>query len=373
MPTKVASIPFLDLSRSHAAIRDAVLADIADLVDSNGFTNGPPVAMFEREFAAFCGVKECVGVGSGLDALRLALVAAGIEPGDRVAVPALTFAATFEAVTQAGGVPLVVDVLEDDFGMDANALRAALSDQVRFVMPVHLYGQMVDIRAINAAAATHRSLVISDACQAHGARRDGVDAAGQVLAAAFSFYPGKNLGAFGDAGAVTTDDHYLADRVRALREHGQTAKYHHEYEGWTSRLDTVQAIALRRKLVYLDEWNGQRDRSAAAYLELLAGVGDLKLPSVASDSRHVWHLFVVRTASPDSLAAFLRAHGVATGRHYPQPPHLSPAYEKLGLRRGDFPVAEVVAEQCLSLPMFPGITTDEIEAVAGAVRSYFDG
>lgn len=365
-------VPFLDLPRSHEAIRDAVLGDISEVIDSGAFVNGPAVRVFEQEFAAFCGTSECVGVASGLDALRLALIAAGIERGDEVAVPALTFAATFEAVTQAGGVPLVIDVREDDFGMDPEGLRAAMSARTRFVMPVHLYGQLADIRSIAAVAADVGAHVIADACQAHGASRDGVTAAGGALAAAFSFYPGKNLGAFGDAGALTTEDPQLAIRVRALREHGQTAKYQHDYEGWTSRLDTIQAIVLRHKLAHLGQWNEARRAAAATYLTLLDGVGDLKLPNAIPGSSHVWHLFVLRTANPVALADFLGARGIGTGRHYPQPPHLTAAYAGLGLASGNFPVAEAVAKECLSLPMFPGITSEEISIVVDAVRAYFD-
>jgi dTDP-4-amino-4,6-dideoxygalactose transaminase len=350
----VATVPFLDLARSNEPVRDAVLAELGDVIDANAFTNGPQVAAFEQAFAAYCGTEHCVGVASGLDALRLAL-AAELEPGERVAVPAATFAATFEAVTQAGGEPVPVDVRDEDALLDA----AAIPDGIRVVVPVHLYGRVAD--------PLPGHTVIADACQAHGAR-----GAADGRAAVFSFYPGKNLGAFGDAGALVTDDAGLAERVRALREHGQTAKYHHELEGWTARLDTFQAVALLHKLPHLDRWNAERRAAAALYGDALADVGDLRLPAPASDE-HVWHLYVVRTTDPDSLASFLRERGVGTGRHYPVPPHLSPAYARLGLRVGSFPVAERLSRECLSLPIFPGIAEGEIAHVADAIRAYFDG
>ncbi|HZQ15458.1 MAG TPA: aminotransferase class I/II-fold pyridoxal phosphate-dependent enzyme [Gaiellaceae bacterium] len=358
-----ATVPFLDLARQHEALKAAVLADLDAVIDANAFTNGPHVAAFEEAFAASCGARECVGVASGLDALRLGLLAAGLEPGEPVAVPAATFAATFEAVAQAGGTPVPVDVRVDDYCLDA----AQLPDGIRVVVPVHLYGQLADVRALAGR------VVVADACQAHGARRDGAGAADGALAAAFSFYPGKNLGAFGDAGALVTSDGELAARVRALREHGQTAKYHHELEGWTARLDTLQAAVLLRKLPHLDEWNDRRRAAAAVYAEALAGVGDLRLPAAVPGSEPAWHLYVVRTADPDALAAFLRERGIGTGRHYPVPPHLSPAYAHLGHREGAFPVAERLSRECLSLPIFPGITEAELAHVAESVAAYFDG
>jgi dTDP-4-amino-4,6-dideoxygalactose transaminase len=350
----VATVPFLDLARSNGPLRAAVLAELATVIDANAFTNGPQVEAFEQAFAAYCGREHCVGVGSGLDALRLPL-AAELEPGERVAVPAATFAATFEAVTQAGGVPVPVEVRDEDGLLEIDAVPAG----IRVVVPVHLYGRV--------AGPPPGRTVIADACQAHGAH-----GASDGLAAAFSFYPGKNLGAFGDAGALVTDDPELAGRVRALREHGQTAKYHHEHEGWTARLDTLQAAVLLHKLPKLDRWNAERRAAAALYGEALEGLGDLRLPAPAR-TEHVWHLYVVRTAEPDSLAAFLRERGVGTGRHYPTPPHLSPAYAWLGLREGSFPVAERLSRECLSLPLFPGLGEDEIARVAEAISAYFDG
>jgi dTDP-4-amino-4,6-dideoxygalactose transaminase len=363
------AVPFLDLGPSHAPVRDAVLADVADLIDRSAFVNGPAVEAFERDFARWCGAPRCVGTASGLDALRLALIAAGLEAGDEVLVPANTFIATFEAVRQAGGVPVPVDVTERDLNLDVAAAEAAVGPRTRFVMPVHLYGQMADMVAVRRLAARHGLGVVEDACQAHGASRDGLRPGAAALAAAFSFYPGKNLGAMGDAGALVTAEDALADTVRALREHGQRVKHVHEREGWTSRLDAVQAVVLRRKLPLLHGWNAERRALAAAYAAELDGVGDLVHPPVPAGSEPVWHLYVVRTARPEALATALAAHGVATGRHYPEPPHLSAAFAWLGHRRGDFPVAEALAQQILSLPVFPGMTPAQVAAVCAGVRA----
>jgi dTDP-4-amino-4,6-dideoxygalactose transaminase len=366
-------VPFYDLGPSSAVFRDALLEDVAGLLDSGAFTNGPAVAEFEEAFARYVGTRCCVGLASGLDALRLALLAGGLERGEEVVVPAGTFAATFEAVTQAGGVPVVADVREDDYGLDPDTADAATSARTRFLMPVHLYGQMADLRALTSVASRHGVGIIEDACQAHGAKRDG-SAAGTVgLAGAFSFYPAKNLGAIGDAGALVTDDKTLAATVRSLREHGQSRKYHHALEGYTARLDTIQALALLHKLPHLDGWTAERRAIAANYTAELAGVGDLRLPVVPRGSEPVWHLYVVRTADPAALAEFLAERGIGSGRHYPEPPHLSGAYAELGYRPGAFPIAEALSREALSLPLFPGMTEAQLDAVVSVVRAFFAG
>ena len=365
------TVPFLDLRPSHEQLKDAVVAEFADLIDSGAFTNGRQVGAFEEAFAAYCGVRNCVGLASGLDALRLGLIAAGLQPGDEVVVPANTFVATAEAVTQAGGKPVLVDMSEEDYNLDVSKLGDVVSTKTRFVMPVHLYGQMADMKSLRDTAAAAGLTIVEDACQAHGASRSGLSAGSVGACSAFSFYPGKNLGAFGDAGALTTDDDELARHVRALREHGQQQKYHHDFEGYTARLDTVQAIALLHKLPLLEGWNGERRQVAQTYLDGLDGVGDLILPAIAHESSPVWHLFVVRTDDPEGLAGFLAEHGVGTGRHYPQPIHLSPAYARLGHKPGDFPVTERVAAQVLSLPMFPGMSDEQAAHVVASVRAYF--
>lgn len=365
------SVPFLDLGVIHTALRGRILDGISDLIGSGAFTNGPQVAEFERMFGAYCGSGSCVGVACGLDALRIALLAAGIEPGDEVVVPAETFAATFEAVAQAGGRPIVADVSELDYNLDPSAVAAALSSRTRFILPVHLYGQLADLRALGELARQHGLAIIEDACQAHGAVRDGIRAGAGGLAAAFSFYPGKNLGAFGDAGALTTDDTELATRARALREHGQYVKSRHALEGWTSRLDTIQAIVLACKLPFLDGWNEERRAAAAFYVEALEGVGDLRLPRVAPGSEPVWHLYVIRTGERSGLAEHLAGRGIGTGQHYSEPPHLSQAFASLGHKPGDFPVAEALSAEGLSLPIFPGIQDEQLQAVVVAIEEYF--
>jgi dTDP-3-amino-3,4,6-trideoxy-alpha-D-glucose transaminase len=364
-------VPFFDPSPSFAELKSTLIAEISDLIDSGAFINGPQVGAFETAFSEYCGADHCVGVASGLDALRLGLIAAGIEPGDEVIVPANTFVATLEGVTQAGGVPVLVDVSERDYNLDPAAVEAALTDRTRFLMPVHLYGQMADMQALRSIAERAGVAIIEDACQAHGAERDGLRAGASGLAAAFSFYPAKNLGAMGDAGALVTTDPELAAIARALREHGQTRKYHHEREGFTARLDTIQAIVLLHKLPLLDRWTEERRAAAAAYSEALDGIGDLALPAVAAGSEPVWHLYVVRTQEPQRLAEFLDDRGVKTGRHYPEPAHLSPAYAGLGYAEGSFPVTERVAAGLLSLPIFPGISETQIAAVVDAVTEYF--
>jgi dTDP-4-amino-4,6-dideoxygalactose transaminase len=360
-------VPFLDLRPSHEGLKAALLESFAELIDTGAFTNGPPVAEFEASFAAWCRRNTCVGVACGLDALRLGLIAGGLEPGDEVIVPAFTFIATLEAVTQAGGVPVIVDVGESDLNLDPDAAAAAITERTRFLLPVHLFGQMANMRRL----VTLGLPILEDAAQAHGACRDGAGAGELGLAAAFSFYPGKNLGAFGDAGALVCDDDEIARKVRALREHGQRAKYDHEFVGFTSRLDTIQAVVLNMKLPLLRRWNEQRREAARVYSEALDGVGDLELPPVPPGSDPVWHLYVVRTADPVGLAEHLRQHSVGTGFHYPEPMHLCEPYRQLGYRAGSFPTSEEAAGRVLSLPMFPGISLNQIERVVDGVRSYF--
>jgi dTDP-3-amino-3,4,6-trideoxy-alpha-D-glucose transaminase len=364
-------VPFVDLGPVSREIKDSLLDDLGELIDTGRFVNGPKVEQFEHDFAASCGRATCVGVASGLDALRLALLAFGLKRGDEVVVPAMTFVATFEAVVQAGGRPVVVDVREDDIGMDVEAAAEACTERTRFLVPVHLHGQMADVRALQALAGQHDLVVVEDACQAHGAERDGIRAGAAGNAGAFSFYPSKNLGAFGDAGAVVLDDEKVAAVIRALREHGEISKYESVRVGYTARLDALQALVLSRKLPLLERWNAERRDAADFYSESLDGIGDLRLPATVDGATHVWHVYAIRTGDPTSLAAFLAERRIATSRHYAQAPHLSLAFEHLGLRTGSYPVAEAVARETLSLPMFPGISEEQLEAVVGAVSEYF--
>jgi dTDP-4-amino-4,6-dideoxygalactose transaminase len=371
--TEGVPVPFVDLGPASSAVKARVLARVSETLDRGDFLNGEAVLVFEQEFAEFVGRAHCVGLSSGLDALRLSLVASGLAPGGGVIVPAATFAATFEAVLQAGGKPVVVDVTEEDYGLDVAQTAAAVAEGASHIIPVHLYGQMSDMQALSRIAERRGTQIIEDACQAHGASRDGVRAGRTSRAAAFSFYPSKNLGAMGDAGALVTDDEELASRVRALRVHGETRKYHHEYVGYTARLDTIQAIVLLEKLPLLEDWNRQRREAAHFYSRALSDVDGLRLPSEAPRSDSVWHLYVVRSAEPERMAEFLAARGIQTGRHYPEPAHLSPAYRDLGFGPGDFPVAEALAREALSLPLYPGITQAQLEWVCEAVRDYLSG
>jgi dTDP-4-amino-4,6-dideoxygalactose transaminase len=371
-PVERLEVPFVDLSPANARVKERVLARIAETIDRGDFVNGGFVELFERAFAAHTKRLHCVGLASGLDALRLALLAAQLEPGAGVIVPAATFAASLEAVLQAGGSPVLVDVCADDYTLDVGETEKA-AGRASHVMPVHLYGQMADMRGLSRIAKIHNLRIVEDACQAHGSRRDGLVPGDATDAAAFSFYPSKNLGAMGDAGALVTDDEELALRVRALRVHGETRKYHHDFVGYTARLDTVQAAVLLEKLPLLAEWNEQRREAAAFYSTALPNLSELRSPPQPATSEPVWHLYVVRTPEPEDLAAFLADRGVQTGRHYPQPLHLSPAYRELGYAAGDFPIAESLAREGLSLPLYPGISERQLEHVCDAIRAYFGG
>lgn len=385
-------IPFLDLITVHRELQDELLSVAKTALDTAGFIGGPMVQEFEREFAEFCESRWCVGMANGTDALRLVLLAAGIQPGDTVVTVPLTFIATTEAISQAGARPDFVDVDAGTYTMDPAKLRAYLETEctpdgktgrvvskrtgspVTAVIPVHLYGQMADMDPILELAARFNLIVIEDACQAHGAeyfskKEQRWRKAGSMgRASAFSFYPGKNLGACGEAGAVTTDDEAVAQRCRMLRDHGQSKKYHHDIEGYNGRLDAIQAGMLRVKLRHLAKWNEQRRERARGYDELFAGsAGPGMLPLVPSWSRPVFHLYVVRVADRERLQEDLTAAGIGTGIHYPIPVHLLKAYEGQGFRPGDYPVAEQAAAHILSLPMFPELSPEQQHRVATEV------
>ena len=391
---RTTTIPFLDLMTVHRELRDELRLVFEAALDTAGFIGGPMVEDFERDFAEACDSRFCVGMGSGTDALRLALMAAGVKPGDTVITVPFSFFATTEAISQAGAVFDFVDIDAATCTMDPARLGAYLeactpdrqSGQLRSprtggpvtaVVPVHLYGQMADMDAIAALAARHRLLVIEDACQAHGAEyfstREGRWRKAGSLgdAAAFSFYPGKNLGACGEAGAVTTADEALARRCRMLRDHGQSRKYFHDVEGYNARLDAMQAGILRVKLRHLAKWNDERRERARVYDELFADVpSTVTLPTVPSWSRPVHHLYVVRADGREQLQRDLSDAGIGTGIHYPIPLHLLAAYESRGFGPGDFVVAERAAAEVLSLPMFPGLTLDAQKRVVASVAGW---
>ncbi len=361
-------IPFLDLHAAYDEIRSEVDAAMSRVMESGYYIGGPEVDAFEEAFASYCGVRHCIGVANGLDALRLILIAYGIGPGDEVIVPSNTFVATWLAVTQVGATPVPVEPDPLTYNLDVSRVAEAITSRTRAVMPVHLYGQPADVVGLRALTDPLGLIVIEDAAQAHGARLCGKRAGALGHAAGFSFYPGKNLGAFGDGGAVTTDDDELADHLRVLRNYGSRVKYHNEVVGYNSRLDPLQAAALGAKLPYLDEWNARRAEQAQIYLEQLDGLDALQLPSVLDGAEPVWHLFVVQHADRDDLGQRLAERGVQTLIHYPIPPHLQMAYKESAIEKGQLPIAEHIHRDIISLPISPHHTTDDIRRVAETLR-----
>jgi dTDP-4-amino-4,6-dideoxygalactose transaminase len=362
--------PFVDLAAQYQEVRAELLPDVERLLASGAFVGGETLARFEAAFAAFCGAPHAVGVANGTDALHLALRALGVGPGDEVVTVPNTFVATAEAIVQAGARPVLVDVRPDTLLMDAAALDGALTPRTRAVMPVHLYGALVDVEPIERWCAARGVALLEDAAQAHGARRGGRRAGAFGDAAGFSFYPAKNLGAAGEAGAVVTRRADVAERVGRLRDHGQSERYHHEIAGYNSRLDALQAAVLAVKLARLDAWNARRRALAAVYRERLAKVDAVTLlAEPAGDESHVYHLFVVRAAGRDRLRAALTARGIETGLHYPVPIHLQRGWRELGYREGAFPVAEAAARTVLSLPIYPHMGEDAVHRVCDALEA----
>lgn len=365
-------VPFVDLGAEHRLYRLELDQAIASVVDTSSFVLGDEVEAFERAFASYCGTAHAVGVDSGFSALELILRAYGIGPGDEVITTANTFVATVAAIDCVGARPVLVDVDPETRCIDVDAVAAAITSRTRAVLPVHLFGRIADMVRISELAERHDLVVVEDACQAHGALDDGRRAGSLGHAAAFSFYPSKNLGAFGDGGMVVTDDHEVAATVRMLRNVGSVEKYVHEIRGYNRRLDTIHAAVLGVKLGHLDTANDARRRAAARYSSLLDEL-PVSVPAVSERPEHVFHLYVIETDRRDELADHLRARGVATGIHYPIPVHLQPAYGWLGYERGAFPVSEQLAGRILSLPMFPTITVTELAYVVRATRAFFEG
>ena len=391
------NIPFLDLVTPHVELEQELTAVFQQVIRSAGFIGGPMVENFEKEFAAFCHTERAVAVNSGTDALRFALMAAGVKPGDVAITVPNTFIATTEAISQAGALPEFVDIDERTYNMDAKKLREYLESQcsvseegnlvskrsqrpVTAIVPVHLYGQMADMDAILELAEQYRLLVVEDACQAHGAeyfsRKQNcwVQAGSMGRAGAFSFYPGKNLGACGEGGAVTTNDSKLADACKMIRDHGQAKKYYHDIEGYNGRLDAIQTGILSVKLKRLAGWNAKRRERAAEYNRLFAASdGGVQTPYEPSWSRAVYHLYVVRTEDREGMMAHLGKAGIGTGIHYPIPLHLQRAYESLEYKAGDFPITEKLANQIISLPMFPHLKSEHQERVAEEMLRFEQG
>jgi len=372
----VGPVPQIDLKAAHAEIAEEVAAGFERVLASTGFVGGPEVAAFEDEYARYCGVGYCVGVANGTDAVELALRAAEVGRDDEVVVPANTFVATAEAVARIGARPVFVDCDPDSLLIDVQAAVAAVRPRTAAVLPVHLYGQLAPVEQLTAKLAGSGVRVIEDAAQCQGATRHGRGAGAGGGLAATSFYPGKNLGAYGDAGAVVTDDPAVAARVRALANHGGLDKYSHDLVGFNSRLDALQAVVLRAKLKRLAGWNEARRAAAARYDELLAGVDGVVRPTTAAGNEHVWHLYVIQVQSPgrdrerrDALVARLNAEGIGAGVHYPTPLHRTPAFAHLGYERGAFPNAEGAAARIVSLPLHPHLTAAQQERVVLALRA----
>jgi len=390
------SIPFLDLATTHIELEQELTGVFKAALHTAGFIGGPVVEQFEQAFATFCGTKHCIGVGNGTDALRFALAAAGVKLGDIVITVPNTFIATTEAISQVGAEPRFVDIVESTYNMDPEKVREYLQTFCTFdeclgvvienqsgkpvtaIVPVHLYGQMADMDALGEIAEQYKLIVIEDACQAHGAqyfskKENRWRMAGSMgKAAAFSFYPGKNLGACGEAGAITTDDESLAKKARMLRDHGQIQKYYHEVEGYNGRLDAIQAGFLLVKLKHLSAWTDMRREAASRYQELFNSIDkdSIKLPHEPDWAKSVYHLFVVRVEDRDGLIKRLASAGIGSGIHYPVPLHLQNAYSALGHKRGDFPVAEKIAHEIVSLPMYPHLRGDQQSRIVSEVVNF---
>lgn len=364
-------VPFLELKPAYDELRADMDAAYHRVMESGWFIFGQELAGFEREYAAAVGTRHCLGVANGLEALQLSLLAADIGPGDEVIVPSHTYIASWLAVSQVGATLVPCEPDPETWALDPSKVSRCLTPRTRAILPVHLYGQVGDLAALRALTDPRGLWLIEDSAQSHGATSRGLQSGALGHIAGVSFYPSKNLGAWGDAGAVLTSSDAVAERIRRLRNYGSTVRYHHEEKGINSRLSELQAAFLRVKLRRLDDWNRRRAVLAAQYFEALHGVGDLVFPKIPEWSRPVWHLFVVRTRRREALQRFLTDHGVATQIHYPIPPHLSGAYRDRGWQRGDFPLAEALADEVLSLPIGPHHTAEQIAHVTRSIRAFF--
>jgi len=364
-------VPFLDLKGQYQTIAEEIDTALRHVINATAFSGGPFVERFEEQFASFCNCRHAVGVGSGTDALWLSLMALGVGQGDEVITVPNTFIATVEAICLCGATPVFVDVDEQSYNMNPDLLEAAITKRTKAIIPVHLYGQTADMATIMEIARKHGLYVIEDACQAHGAEYRGSKAGSIGDAGCFSFYPGKNLGAYGEAGGVVTNNPDLAQKIKTLRDHGQSQKYHHKVIGVNSRMDGLQGAVLGVKLRHLSDWNEARRKNAQIYREQLSGLEGVILPREFDYGQHVYHIFAVRVSNRDAFMAALNEKGVGCNIHYPVPVHLQEAFSFMGLRKGHFPVAERCAEEVVSLPMFAELTEDQIEYVVDAVKSFF--
>lgn len=362
-------VPFLNLRAQHDPLRGELLEAFEQVLNESAFAGGPFVSKFEAEFAPFCDAKYCIGVGNGTDALWLALLALGVGPGDEVITVSATFIATAEAISYCGARPVFVDIDDATYTMNPAAIERAITPRTKAIIPVHLYGQMADMDPIMEIAGRHGLFVVEDACQAHGAEYKGRKAGSIGVAGCFSFYPGKNLGALGEAGAIVTSDAALAEAMRVLRDHGQKTKYYHSRIGWNARMDGIQAAALRVKLPRLAKGNARRRVHAKLYTHLLSGFPGIITPCVADYGQPVFHLYAIRVHERDRVASAMNARGISCGIHYPVPVHLQEAYAGLAYARGSLPVTEQWASEVLSLPMFPELAPEQISFVVEELKS----
>jgi dTDP-4-amino-4,6-dideoxygalactose transaminase len=367
------SIPFLNLKTQHQTLKAEILSAVSEVLDSTAFAGGQFVTKFEEEFAAYCGTKCAVGVGNGTDALWFALLALGIGPGDEVITVPNTFIATAEAITYCGAKPVFIDVDEETYTMDPRLIERAITPRTRAIIPVHLYGQMADMDPILQIARKHNLFVIEDACQAHGATYKGRIAGSMGDVGCFSFYPGKNLGACGEAGASVTNSVELRNKMAMFRDHGQAKKYYHSVVGWNGRMDGIQGAILSIKLKHLRDWTDSRRSHAKAYSAALSHVPGVLAPKEAADRTHVFHLYVLRVKNRDAMLKTLAERGVNCAIHYPVPLHLQEAYSSLGIRPGSLPVSERCAQEIISLPMFPELTAADIEKVVSEIAALAPG
>lgn len=364
-------IPFVDLRAQYNSIKEEIDEAIQSVLNHSSFIMGEELKKFEEEFAQFCDVKYAIGVANGSDALTLALRACDICEGDEIITVPNTFIATTEAITQVGGQIVFVDIDPKTYTIDVSRIEEKITNETKAIIPVHLYGQSVDMDPILKIAKKYNLKVIEDAAQAHGAEYKGRKAGSIGDVACFSFYPAKNLGAYGDAGMVVTNDDEISKKVKLLRNHGRiTKKYEHEIEGYSSRLDNLQAAILRVKLRYLNRWNDKRRKSVEVYNRLLSEIDEIILPYEADYAKHVYHLYVIRTEGRDGLREVLKSSGIATGIHYPIPLHLQPAYNYLGYKEGNFPITEKTSQEILSLPMFAELTEEQIKEIFKVIRNY---
>ncbi|MBT0652920.1 DegT/DnrJ/EryC1/StrS family aminotransferase [Geomobilimonas luticola] len=363
-------VPFLDLKAQYDAIAGEIDDAIRQVIERTAFSGGPFVSAFEEQFAAFCQCKHAIGVGSGTEALWLALAALDIGPGDEVVTVPNSFIATAEAISFCGATPVFVDVNGESQTMDPNLLEAAITERTRAVIPVHLFGQMADMGPIMEIARRHNLFVVEDACQAHGAEYNGRPAGSIGNFGCFSFYPGKNLGAYGEAGGVVTNSDEMSEKIKMIRDHGQSKKYHHAMIGWNGRMDGIQGAVLSVKLKYLAGWNDARRKNARLYTSLLNSIDGVIPPREMDYSRHIYHVYAVKARNRDSLMAALTEQGISCGIHYPVPIHLQNAYQYMGAGKGAFPVAEKCAEEIVSLPMFPELTEEQVNFVVGEIRRF---